>query len=72
MNLNTYLQQFSQNTVAFVALFSGTSEDEYLWRPAPVKWCLPKSSATSPTRNARTSGTRPACARNPRPTHAAY
>lgn len=40
MNLHTYLQQFSQNTVAFVALFSGTSEDEYLWRPAPGKWCL--------------------------------
>ena len=40
MNLNTYLQQFSQNTVAFVALFSGTSEDEYQMGTAPGKWCL--------------------------------
>jgi len=40
MNLNTYLQQFSQNTIAFVALLSGASDEEYLWRPAPGKWCL--------------------------------
>ena len=40
MNLNAYLQQFSQNTVAFVSLLSGASDEEYLWRPAPGKWCL--------------------------------
>ncbi|MFN0014543.1 MAG: DinB family protein [Saprospiraceae bacterium] len=40
MHLNTCLQQFSQNTVAFAALLSGTPETEWHWRPAPEKWCL--------------------------------
>ena len=40
MDLNYIQSELERNRNIFRELFTGLSAEEYLWRPAPGKWCL--------------------------------
>lgn len=39
MNLQYFIQSFSNNKIVFQALLSKLSEKEILWKQTPAKWC---------------------------------
>lgn len=40
MNHTTIIQELSRNRDVFKELLTGLTEEEYLWKPKPEKWCL--------------------------------
>lgn len=40
MDYKHLIKELSKNKATFKAIFSGLSKEEYLWKPAPQKWCL--------------------------------
>ena len=40
MNYKTIIQELSRNRNVFKELFSGLTEEEYLWKTEPNKWCM--------------------------------
>ncbi len=40
MNYSTIINELGRNNQVFIGLLSGMTREEYLWKPAPEKWCL--------------------------------
>jgi DinB family protein len=40
MSYNKIIQELQANCTVFNELLTGLSNEEYLWKPAPEKWCL--------------------------------
>jgi hypothetical protein len=40
MDHDNIIAKLHQNRDVFMSLFSGVKKEEYLWKPAPEKWCL--------------------------------
>jgi hypothetical protein len=40
MDYHTIITELSGNTTVFNGLLAGVPRQQYLWRPAPEKWCL--------------------------------